>query len=97
MRVPEAVRAWHFCKKRRLADVEEGVVLHSYRYAWAERACVAGMPEREAMAHPGHGSRAVHRAYARSASRVTLPLEYYEAARDKKLIDFQTAASMQVA
>jgi hypothetical protein len=56
------------------------------------------MPEREAMAHLGHGSRAVHRAYARSASRVTLPLEYYEAAWDKKLIDFQTAAaSMQVA
>ena len=95
--VRECVRAWHFCKKRRLAGVEEGVVLHSYRYGWAERACVAGMPEREAMAHLGHGSRAVHRAYARSASRVTLPLEYYEAARDKKLIDFQTAASIQVA
>jgi integrase len=91
--VQEAVRAWHFCKKRRLAGVEEGVVLHSYRYAWAERAFVAGMPEREAMAHLGHGSRAVHRAYARSANRVTLPLEYYEAARDKKLIDFQTAAT----
>ena len=91
--VQEAVRAWHFCKKRRLAGVEEGVVLHSYRYAWAERACVAGMPEREAMAHLGHGSRAVHRAYARSANRVTFPLEYYEAARDKKLIDFQTAAT----
>jgi hypothetical protein len=29
----------------------------------------------------------------RSASRVTLPLEYYEAARDKKLIDFQAAAA----
>ena len=95
--VRECVRAWHFCKKRRLAGVEGGIVLHSYRYGWAERACVAGMPEREAMAHLGHGSRAVHRAYARSASRVTLPLEYYEAARDKKLIDFQTAASIRVA
>ena len=50
------------------------------------------------MAHLGHGSRVVHRAYARSASRVTLPLEYYEAARDKKLIDFQEAtANIQAA
>ena len=30
---------------------------------------------------------------ARNANRVTLPLEYYEAARDKKLIDFQAAAA----
>jgi hypothetical protein len=51
------------------------------------------MPEREAMAHLGHSSRAVHRAYARNANRVTLPLEYYEAARNKKLIDFQAAAA----
>ncbi len=48
------------------------------------------MPERDAMAHLGHSSRAVHRAYA---NRVTLPLEYYEAARDKKLSDFQAAAA----
>jgi integrase len=41
VKVPEAVRAWHFCKKRRLADVEEGVVLHSYRYAWAEMRAAA--------------------------------------------------------
>jgi hypothetical protein len=54
------------------------------------------MPEREAMAHLGHGSRAVHRANARSASRVTLLLEYYEAARDKKLIDFQAAAAASI-
>jgi hypothetical protein len=32
-------------------------------------------------------------ACARNANRVTLPLEYYEAARDKKLIDFQAAAA----
>ena len=29
----------------------------------------------------------------RNANRVTLPMEYYEAARDKKLIDFQAAAA----
>lgn len=97
VKLREGDRAWHFCKKRRLAGVEEGIVLHSYRYAWAERAAAAGMPEREAMAHLGHGSRAIHRAYARNADRVTLPLEYYEAVRDKKLIDFPATATAQVA
>jgi hypothetical protein len=37
--------------------------------------------------------RRSHPQRPRSASRVTLPLEYYEAARDKKLIDFQAAAA----
>lgn len=55
-----------------------GVSLHSYRYAWAERAKTAGYPERFAQLALGHNSKAVHRAYARSA-RVTLPpLEDYE-------------------
>lgn len=49
-----------------------GVTLHSYRYAWAERAKAAGYPERFAQLALGHGSKAVHRAYARQA-RVTLP------------------------
>ncbi|MEI9998556.1 MAG: hypothetical protein WDO13_05010 [Verrucomicrobiota bacterium] len=35
-----------------------------YRYAWAQRARAAGMPEREAMNHLGHESRAIHAAYA---------------------------------
>lgn len=82
----EGTRAAIFWKLRRAAEVEEGIVLHSFRYAWAERAKEAGMPEREAMAHLGHGSKAVHRAYARAAERVTLPLEYYEALREEKLI-----------
>jgi hypothetical protein len=41
--------------------------LHSYRYAWAERAKVAGMPERFAQEALGHNSRAVDRAYAKRA------------------------------
>lgn len=88
--IREGHRAWYFCRKRRLAGIEEGIVLHSYRYAWAERAQAAGMPEREAMAHLGHGSKAVHRAYARSADRVTMPLEYYEDQAKKKVVDFTT-------
>jgi hypothetical protein len=56
----------------------QGVSLHSYRYAWAERAKTAGYPERFAQLALGHNSKAVHRAYARAA-RVTLPpLENYE-------------------
>ena len=44
-----------------------GVTLHSYRYAWAERAKKAGYPERFAQEALGHNSKAVHRAYARGA------------------------------
>ena len=43
------------------------MTLHSYRYAWAEMAKVAGMPERFAQAALGHSSKAVHRAYAKGA------------------------------
>ena len=46
----------------------EGVSLHSYRYSWAERAREAGYPERSAQEVLGHGSNAVHRAYARLAN-----------------------------
>ena len=55
-----------------------GISLHSYRYAWAERAKVAGYPERFAQEALGHNSKAVHRAYAKHA-QVKLPsLEDYE-------------------
>src|SRR5438552_191722 len=56
----------------------KGVSLHSYRYAWAERAKQCGYPERFAQEALGHNSKAVHRAYARKA-KVKLPsLESYE-------------------
>jgi hypothetical protein len=56
----------------------EGVSLHSYRYAWAERAKQCGYPERFAQEALGHNSKAVHRAYSRKA-KVKLPsLESYE-------------------
>ena len=59
----------------------KGVTLHSYRYAWAERAKTAGYPERFAMENLGHNSKAVHRAYARKA-QVELPsLGEYERRR----------------
>jgi integrase len=40
----------------------EGVSLHSYRYACAERALKGGYPERFAQQALGHSSRAVHHA-----------------------------------
>jgi integrase len=70
----------------------EGRSLHSYRYAWAQRARAAGMPEREAMNHLGHESRAIHAAYAGGAQVAVLPLEFYEAEKATKIIRFERLA-----
>ena len=56
----------------------EGVTLHSYRYAWAERAKTVGYPERFAQAALGHNSKAVRRAYAKRALIKIPSLEDYE-------------------
>ena len=56
----------------------QGVSLHSYRYAWAERAMIVGYPERFAQLALGHNSKAVHRAYAKNAQVTLPPLEHYE-------------------
>ncbi len=56
----------------------KGISLHSYRYAWAERAKSCGYPERYAMAALGHNSKAVHRAYAKRAAVEVPSLEEYE-------------------
>lgn len=77
-------RATEFKQRCNGLDIK-GVTLHSYRYAWAERAKTAGYPERFAMENLGHNSKAVHRAYARKA-QVELPsLSEYE--RQRKLAD----------
>ena len=55
-----------------------GVSLHSYRYAWAERARLVGYPERFAQEALGHNSKAVHRAYAKRALVRIPSLEDYE-------------------
>ena len=75
----EKHRAKEF-RRRCLGLGISGVSLHSYRYAWAERAKAAGYPERYAMEPLGHNRRAIHRTYARGA-RLQLPsLEEYESA-----------------
>lgn len=56
----------------------KGISLHSYRYAWAERAKVTGMPERFAQEALGHNSKAVHRACAKKAQMKIPSLEEYE-------------------
>ena len=56
----------------------KGVTLHSYRYAWAERAKTVGYPERFAQEALGHNSKAVHRAYAKRALMKIPSLEHDE-------------------
>ena len=59
--------------KQRCDGLEiKGVSLHSYRYAWAERALKCGYPERFAQQALGHNSKAIHAAYSRNAE-VTVP------------------------
>ncbi len=62
---------WKLCKRLKI----EGVSLHSYRYSWAERAKVVGIPQRWAQAALGHNSKAVHDAYARNALVVCPPID----------------------
>ncbi len=70
-------RATRFRRRCQRAGVS-GVTLHCYRYAWAERARVVGMPERFAQAALGHNSSAIHRAYAKKAQVIVPSLEAYE-------------------
>jgi len=77
-KVSNGDRAAEFRRRCRILKIE-GVSLHSYRYAWAERAKSAGYPERFAMQHLGHNSNAVTRAYAKNAHVILPPLEEYEA------------------
>jgi integrase len=84
-RIHERHRAKLFLK--RLATVGiSGISMHSYRYAWAERAKASGYPERFAMQALGQSSKAVHRAYSRKAQVIVPALEEYE----KKMVEQST-------
>lgn len=67
----------------------KGVSLHSYRYAWAERARKAGYPERFAQEALGHNSKAVHRAYAKKAEVVIDSLEQWEHKMKEKIVQLE--------
>ena len=69
-------RAAEFRRRCRLLKLDY-ISLHSYRYAWAERASLIGYPERWAQHALGHNSRAVHQSYAKGAAKNIVPLDLY--------------------
>jgi integrase len=81
----EAHRATEFKRVCKRVGVT-GVTLHSYRYAWAQRAKTCGYPERFAQTALGHNSRAVHEAYAGGALPVCPALDDYERAMSEKIV-----------
>jgi len=70
-------RAAEFNRRCKVVEIK-GISLHSYRYAWAERAFKAGYPERFAQAALGHSSTVIHHAYARRAKVLCPALDTYE-------------------
>jgi integrase len=87
-RMTESDRGSLFSRRCRLVGVK-GVTLHSYRYAWAERAKTAGFPERFAQEALGHKSQAVHAAYSKKA-RVRVPcLEDWERQMKDKIVKME--------
>jgi integrase len=84
-RIKENHRAKMFIKRLKTVGIT-GVSLHSYRYAWAERAKTVGMPERFAQQALGHGSKAIARAYAKKAIVIVPALEEYEREHEQKVV-----------
>jgi integrase len=76
-RIKENHRAKMFIKRLKTVGIT-GISMHSYRYAWAERAKTVGMPERFAQQAPGHSSKAFARAYSKKAKVIVPSLEAYE-------------------
>ena len=76
-KVRSSDRATEFGQRCKLLQIE-GVSLHSYRYAWAQRAKAAGYPERYAQLALGHNSKAIHQHYAGSAEGMIPSIEEYE-------------------
>ena len=77
-RIKENHRAKMFIKRLETVGIT-GISMHSYRYAWAERAKTVGMPERFAQQALGHSSKAFARAYSKKAKVIVPSLEDYEA------------------
>ncbi|MGH7952163.1 MAG: hypothetical protein ACREFE_09625 [Limisphaerales bacterium] len=82
-----SARSSEFCRRCRLLEIK-GVSLHSYRYAWAQRAKACGYEQRWAQNALGHNSEAVHEAYAAGAVALCPPLDEYE----EKIVQLNTAA-----
>lgn len=67
----------------------QGVSLHSYRYAWAERARMCGFPLRFAQEALGHNSKAVHHAYASKAEVKVPSLDMWEKQMHEKIVEMK--------
>ena len=78
-------RATEFKSRCRQLNIKV-VTLHSYRYAWAERAKMAVCPERLTQEALGHNSKAVHRAYAKRALMKIPSLEDYKQRAAEKVV-----------
>jgi len=93
-KIDAADRARWFGKRCRRLKIS-GVTLHSYRFAWAERAMAAGYPERYAQESLGHRSATVHRSYAKKARVELPPLEDFERAQVKVIPPPKTTEAAQ--
>jgi len=81
-RSKNSARSAEFYRRCRLLKIK-GVSLHSYRYAWAQRARACGYPMRWAQNALGHSSRAVHQAYASGGVAICPTLEEYEEQKNR--------------
>jgi integrase len=86
-KIRDAWRSAEFSRRCRLLKIK-GVTLHSYRYAWAQRAKRFGMPERFAQGALGHGSLAVHREYGKDGVVICPSMEEYE----RKIVPLPSAS-----
>jgi integrase len=84
-------RSAEFRRRCRVAGVD-GVSLHSYRHAWAQRAKACGYPQRFAQEALGHSSRAVYEAYAKGAIVICPALDEYESPVTHKLVRLRRCA-----
>ncbi len=87
-----SARTTEFKRRCRIAGIS-GVTLHSYRYSWAARARQALVPLRLAQAALGHGTRAIHEAYAGGDVIIAPSLEDYESEAARKIIPMATMVS----
>lgn len=66
--------------------VINGICLHSYCRAWAERAMSCGYPERFAQAALGRNGKPVHRASGRQGEFTLPPLDKYDRLATKRIV-----------
>ena len=88
-----SARSAEFRRRCRILKLND-ISLHSYRYAWAERAQSCGYPERWAQNALGHNSRAIHQAYAKGGVAICPPLDDYERIANKIPVAFAPVVEM---